>query len=166
MSFRTLTLQLLPNAFARGIYEAIDDFTAICYGEYFKLWKLLETHIHMKRGRLFFEWRGLYPVLPEKHCGDKKSGEGPPPVLPLKGALSIPFLPKSTYCSHAQRGFLQGLAASWPFASGRPGWRGGGWRAKKKKLPGGGHKFFSFFLFLLDPTPQPQGPVALCLLSP
>ena len=49
------------------------------------------------------------PVLPEKHCGDRKSGEGPPPVLPLKGALSIPFLPKSMYCSHAQRGFLQGF---------------------------------------------------------
>ena len=25
VSFRTLTLQLLPDAFARGIYEAIDD---------------------------------------------------------------------------------------------------------------------------------------------
>ena len=78
----------------------------------------------------------------------------------------IPFLPKSMYCSHAQRGFLQGLAASWPFASGRPGGgagRGGGEGHAKKQIPGCGHRFFSGH----PPPPSPQGlwPCACLVLN-
>ena len=119
----------------------------------------------MQRGRLFFEWRGLYSSPSSETLRRQKKWGGPSPVLPLKGALSIPFLPKSMYCSHAQRGFLQGLAASWPFASGRPGGGGrGGGRAPKKKKKRVVAAFF--FGASHPPPPQPQGPVALCLLSP
>ena len=43
VSFRALTLQLLPNAFARGIYEAIDDLqqsameSILSFGNFWKL---------------------------------------------------------------------------------------------------------------------------------
>ena len=57
----------------------------------------------------------------------EKSGKGPPPVLPLKGALSILHSCHSQ-CSaaHAQRGFLQGLAASGLLPLGGGGGGGGG----------------------------------------
>ena len=120
----------------------------------------------MKGGRLCFAWRGLYSSPFRETLRDRKSREGPPPVLPLKGVFSIPLLPKSMYCSHAQRGFHQGLAASWPFASGRPGGgRGEGARPQKKKKIE--YRFFFSFLFFGWAHPSKlQGPVALCLLSP
>ena len=43
VSFQTLALQLLPNAFARGIYEAIDDLqqsameSILSFGNFWKL---------------------------------------------------------------------------------------------------------------------------------
>ena len=43
VNFRTLNLQLLPNAFARGIYEAVDDLqpsameSILSFGNFWKL---------------------------------------------------------------------------------------------------------------------------------
>ena len=68
VSFRTLALQLHPNAFARGIYETIDDLqqsameSILSFGNFWKLTYIWRGDDSSLNGE------GSIPVLPEKHC--------------------------------------------------------------------------------------------------
>ena len=131
-------------------------------------WKLLESHINMKGGRLFFEWRGLYssPFRETLRRQKKWGGPSSSPSTERSVVHSIPA--KVNVLQPCAEGVPSRLGSLLAFCLWEAGGGGEGAPPPQKKITGGGNRlFFLPFFFLLDtPTPRPQGPVALCLLSP